>query len=148
MWDIKGHGKISTCIHSSRESDIFHHICKVKEDTGTDLLGLCKKSLTRQRVHQVRLLSCAFGSFPLNSDWVSSCSSPLQRAGPTRGGKKGLQVGCLPRAISWTHTPAWLINGWIWVYRSHSAKLKVLPWWPGCISVCTLLLVTHLQGCM
>lgn len=33
MWDIRRRGQISKCVHSSRESDIFQDICKVKEDT-------------------------------------------------------------------------------------------------------------------
>lgn len=117
----------------------------LKTASCTVLLWLHKNSLTRHlRVHQIRLLSWAF--------WISRSrlklgiklflSSVKSWANMQRGGEKWLQVGCNPSAISWTHTPAWLINEWKWVSRSHSkAELQVLLGQPGCTPV----RVTHVQ---
>lgn len=68
----------------------------------------CTRSHLQDRLHQL---------------WLSRELGQLE-------GEKDLLVGCLPRAINWTHMPVWLIHRWKLSSPRHSAELTLPPWWP------------------
>ncbi len=67
MWGVQECGQISKCISSSRESDILTISVKLKRilGSGSDSLGLRKKSLTRQSRPTLTVILCILDTWIL-----------------------------------------------------------------------------------